>query len=342
MLQLKGVLGIVSQFKKSHVPMALLKNVVRCNHQATIIDGKKIAGDIEKELSVVVKTWVGAGKKKPKFVAVLVGNDPASQTYVGRKIKAARNIGIDAAKYHLNENVLEAEVLHQIDLLNKDSTVDGIIVQLPVPAHIDEKKLCDAISPDKDVDGFHRTNIGSLTLDRESIIPATALGVKELIVRSKIETFGKNAVVIGRSKHVGLPIAILLSSDGKGETRALDMTTTICHRYTPPEELVRFTRSADLVVAAAGVPGLVKKDMIKPGACVIDVGISRVQEGDKFVLKGDVDFDSVKDIAGHITPVPGGVGPMTVAMLMKNTIVAAIKRDKGDIILQEVTAFMQQ
>lgn len=342
MLKLKSVFGIVSQSKRSHVPTTLLKNIVRYNHQATIIDGKRIAEDIQNELSVVVKTWVAAGKKKPKFVAILVGNHPASQAYVGRKVKTAREIGIDAEKYHLNEDVLEEEVLNQIDMLNKDNTVDGIIVQLPVPAHIDEKKLCDAISPDKDVDGFHRTNIGSLTLDRESIIPATALGVKELIVRSKIETFGKNAVVIGRSKHVGLPIAILLSSDGKGETRALDMTTTICHRYTPPEELVRFTKSADLVVAAAGVPGLITKDMIKPGACVIDVGISRVQEGNKLVLRGDVDFNNVKEVAGHITPVPGGVGPMTVAMLMKNTIVATIKRDKGDLILQEVTAFMQQ
>ncbi|XP_020282796.1 bifunctional methylenetetrahydrofolate dehydrogenase/cyclohydrolase, mitochondrial [Pseudomyrmex gracilis] len=296
---------------------------------AVIIDGKKIAEEIQDELKAVVDTCISAGKKRPKLVAILVGNHPSSKAYIGRKMQAAKSIGIESYTIHLGENITQAELLKEIDCLNGDPSVDGVLVQLPLPKDMNEKEVCQAIVPKKDVDGFHLENLGNLTLDNSSIIPATALAVKELILRTKIETFGKNAVVVGRSKHVGLPIALLLHADGKGETGALDMTTTICHRHTPHTELEKFTKLADLIVAAAGVPGLITKEMIKPGACIIDVGITRVKTADgKYRLVGDVDYDSVKEVAGHITPVPGGVGPMTVAMLMKNTVTTAMRNQE--------------
>lgn len=262
-------------------------------------------------------------------------------------------LGIDNYTIHLDESITQQELIKEINHLNADGTVDGILVQLPLVKHMNEHEVCQTIAPNKDVDGFHLENLGSLTLNSSGIVPATALAVKELIIRSNIETFGRNAVVVGRSKHVGLPIALLLHADGKGtefyeyynfirtykipeykvltvnhlvdKTGALDMTTTICHRHTPHTELEKHTKLADLVVVAAGIPGLITKDMIKPGACVIDVGITRVKAGDGYKLVGDVDFENVKEVAGHITPVPGGVGPMTVAMLMKNTISVAMK-----------------
>ncbi|KAG7188887.1 hypothetical protein KM043_008493 [Ampulex compressa] len=297
--------------------------------QAVIIDGKKIACEIQNELKAVVDTWTNAGKKRPKLVAILVGNHPSSKVYVGRKMKAAKAIGIESYTIHLGENVTQLDLMKEIDNLNRDETVDGVLVQLPVPNGINEREICQAIIPQKDVDGFHLQNLGNLTLDTNSIIPATALAVRELIVRSNVEIFGKNAVVVGRSKHVGLPIALLLHSDGEGETGALDMTTTICHRYTPRAELEKHTRLADLIVSATGVPGLITRDMVKPGVCIIDVGITRVKTADgKFRLVGDVDYDNVKEVAGYITPVPGGVGPMTVAMLMKNTLMAAMRNQE--------------
>ncbi|XP_051154529.1 bifunctional methylenetetrahydrofolate dehydrogenase/cyclohydrolase, mitochondrial isoform X2 [Leptopilina boulardi] len=293
--------------------------------EAAIIDGNSIAKQIEKEISTSVESWVKSGKRRPKLVAIIVGDDPASKVYVSRKIKVAKAVGIEAETLTFDKNISQKLLLNAIYNLNNDTNVDGILVQLPVPPSMDERKICEAVMPSKDVDGFHSENMGKLCVDSDSIVPATALGVKELIVRSRFDTFGKNAVVIGRSKHVGLPIAMLLHSDGKGETGALDMTTTICHRYTPPEELKRHVKLADVIVSAAGVPGLVTQDMIKPGACVIDVGITRVNTEKGQKLLGDVDFENVKKIAGHITPVPGGVGPMTVVMLMKNTLKAAEK-----------------
>lgn len=293
--------------------------------EAAIIDGNNIAKQIEKEVSASVESWVQSGKRRPKLVAIIVGDDAASKVYVSRKVKVAKAVGIDAETLIFDKSISQKLLLNAIENLNKDSSVDGILVQLPVPQSMNEREVCEAVTPFKDVDGFHSENMGKLSVDSDSIVPATALGVKELIVRSKVETFGKNAVVIGRSKHVGLPIALLLHSDSKGETGALDMTTTICHRHTPPEELKKHVRLADVVVAAAGVPGLVTKDMVKPGACIIDVGITRVKTEKGQKLLGDVDFENVKEIAGHITPVPGGVGPMTVVMLMKNTLKAAQK-----------------
>ncbi|XP_031838498.1 bifunctional methylenetetrahydrofolate dehydrogenase/cyclohydrolase, mitochondrial isoform X2 [Nomia melanderi] len=266
--------------------------------EAVIIDGKQIANEIQKELKATVDTLVQNGNRKPKLVAVLVGNNPASKLYVQRKMKVASLIGIDSSTIVLEEKITQEKLIKEIDHLNKNETIDGIIVQLPLSEHINEHEICQAIAPDKDVDGFHSENI---------------------------DTFGKNAVIVGRSKHVGLPIALLLHSSGQGNTGALDMTTTICHRHTPKSELTKFTKLADLVVVSTGIPGLITKDMIKPGACVIDVGISKINVGNKYKLVGDVDFENVKQVAGYITPVPGGVGPMTVTMLMKNTISVAMK-----------------
>ncbi|XP_012252890.1 bifunctional methylenetetrahydrofolate dehydrogenase/cyclohydrolase, mitochondrial [Athalia rosae] len=291
---------------------------------AQIIDGKKIAGDILNEVKQSVESWVQAGNRRPKLVAILVGHNPASKTYVSNKVKAAKSVGIDSETILCSTDITQVSLVERIQSYNTDPSIDGILVQLPLPKGLDEKKICHSISPSKDVDGFHSENIGNLSSDKSGIIPATALGVRELIVRTKIDTFGKNAVVIGRSKHVGLPIALLLHADGNGETGALDMTTTICHRHTSHMDLQKFTLLADVLVAAAGVPGLITKEMVKPGACVIDVGITRVKDAQgKFKLTGDVDFNGVKEIAGFITPVPGGVGPMTVAILMKNTLFAA-------------------
>ncbi|XP_008209398.1 bifunctional methylenetetrahydrofolate dehydrogenase/cyclohydrolase, mitochondrial [Nasonia vitripennis] len=290
---------------------------------AAIIDGNGVADQVLEEVKAEVDEMTRNGEKRPKLIAILVGNNPASKAYVGRKVKAAKTVGIESETLRFEDSITQEELLHEVQKLNDDPTVDGLLVQLPVPEHISEREVCQAVTPTKDVDGFHLSNIGNLALNNKGIIPATALGVKELIVRSKIPTFGKNAVVIGRSKHVGFPIALLLHSDGNGETAGLDMTTTICHRYTPRVELERYTKLADIVVASAGVPGLVTKEMIKPGACVIDVGISRIKTSEgKYRLVGDVNYESVKTVAGHITPVPGGVGPMTVAMLMKNTLFA--------------------
>lgn len=321
----RSILNICQQLRKNIHTSTLLQNAV-------IIDGNKIAGEIAQELKATITQLRDAGNKIPKLAAIVVGDNPASAAYVKNKIKTAKSIGIEAVTIKFDKNISQDELLCQVHNLNVDPDIDGIIVQLPVPEHISEREASQAVIPSKDVDGFHLENIGNLALDINAFIPATALGVKELIVRSGIETFGKNAVVVGRSKHVGLPIAILLHSDCRGETRGLEMTTTICHRHTPPEQLRNFTSLADVLVVAAGVPGLITKDMVKPGACVIDVGISRVPivGTDKTRLVGDVDFESVKEIAGHITPVPGGVGPMTVAMLMKNTVCAAIKNKQNN------------
>ncbi|XP_076291394.1 bifunctional methylenetetrahydrofolate dehydrogenase/cyclohydrolase, mitochondrial-like isoform X2 [Lasioglossum baleicum] len=293
MFSWKNVLTAVFQW-----PVRRRIHASAISQEAIIIDGKKFANDIQKEMKVTVDSWVQDGNRKPSLVAILVGNNPASKVYVQRKMKVAGFVGIDSSTIFLDENIPQEELVQKIHQLNENENVDGILVQLPLSKHINEHAICQAIAPHKDVDGFHMENIGTLSLNGCGIIPATALGVRELIVRSKIDTLGKNAVVVGRSKHVGLPIALLLHSNGK----------------------------ADLLVSSTGIPGLITKDMIKPGACVIDVGITRIKVGNKYKLVGDVDFENVKQVAGFITPVPGGVGPMTVAMLMKNTITVAMKK----------------
>ncbi|XP_011312193.1 bifunctional methylenetetrahydrofolate dehydrogenase/cyclohydrolase, mitochondrial [Fopius arisanus] len=294
--------------------------------EAVVISGKQIAKEIKDDLKTIVDSWVASGRKQPRLSAILVGNDPASEVYIGRKVKAANSIGIRAETILLNCDIKEEDLIRKIKSLNDDPDVDGVLVQLPLPRGLNEKIACETVRPSKDVDGFHSENLGLLSTDSEGFVPATALAVRELIIRSGMKTFGRNALVIGRSKHVGLPTALLLHANGKGDTRALDMTTTICHIHTPRAELIKLAKLADVLVSATGVPGLVTKEMVKPGACVIDVGITRVDTPDgKTRIVGDVDFQQVRKVAGFITPVPGGVGPMTVAMLMKNTLWAAEK-----------------
>ncbi|XP_055381390.1 bifunctional methylenetetrahydrofolate dehydrogenase/cyclohydrolase, mitochondrial-like [Condylostylus longicornis] len=294
---------------------------------AKIIDGKKIAEEIRKEMKEEVNQWIEKGNRRPQLTAVLVGSDPASCVYVRNKMRAAADVGIDSITKNLPSDITEKQLLEFIEELNNDNNVDGILVQLPLPEHINERTICNAVSCDKDVDGFNEKNVGRLCLDMNALIPCTPLGVQELLKRSNIETFGKKAVVVGRSKNVGMPISMLLHVDGRNDTDGMDATVTICHRFTPPEDLKMYCKQADIIITATGVPNLIKSDMIKPGACIIDVGITRITcpVTGKTKLVGDVDFENCKEIAGWITPVPGGVGPMTVAMLMHNTILAAKK-----------------
>ncbi|KAG0725711.1 Bifunctional methylenetetrahydrofolate dehydrogenase/cyclohydrolase, mitochondrial [Chionoecetes opilio] len=295
---------------------------------AVLIDGKKIAADIHRELAGEVRGLVGDMGRAPHLALVRLGNDPASGSYVRNKTKAADKIGIQSTIHHLPEDTSQAALLSLVHQLNTDDGVDGVLVQLPLPEHMEEKVVCNSVTPRKDVDGFHVINVGRFCVDMHSMAPCTPMGVMELIRRYGIETFGKSAVVCGRSKNVGMPIAMLLHGDGvrtDGENGGFDATTTICHRYTPPEQLRRFVASADILVTAAGLPGLITGDMVKPGCAIIDVGINRITDPStgKPKLVGDCDFASCVEKAGYITPVPGGVGPMTVAMLMRNTILAA-------------------
>lgn len=291
---------------------------------AKIIDGKKISKEIQAEIRADIEVWINKGNRRPCLIAVLVGENPASQKYVANKMIACKDVGIDSRTIELPESTTESEIINQIEKLNKDSLVDGILVQLPVPDHVSERNVCNAVDPRKDVDGFHLLNAGKLVLNMDTFVPATALGVVELIKRSNIPTFGKNIVICGRSKNVGLPMALILHSDARNDLPGNEATVTICHRNTPPEELEYFAKRADIIISATGVVNLIRPEIVKQGACVIDVGITRITtEKGKSKLVGDVDFEGVSQVAGHITPVPGGVGPMTVAMLMFNTFKAA-------------------
>lgn len=308
---------------------------------AIVIDGIAIAKQIKDEVKAEVKQFQQAGHRPPQLTVILVGSDPASVVYVRNKIKACEYTGITSDTIRLPASVTEKELLEEVDLLNKDPNVDGLLVQLPVPPHISERVVCNAVAPQKDVDGFNVMNIGSFCVNEKSFIPATPAAVMELIKRSGIETFGKNAVVCGRSKNVGMPIALFLHGDGLHGDLQGDATTTICHRYTPPEQLRIYTQSADIIVTAAGVPNLITGDMVKEGVAIIDVGINRVPDpkrSGKTKLVGDVDFDGVFPKASYITPVPGGVGPCTVAMLMKNTMMAYKKEISFSSIAQILAA----
>ncbi|XP_054628632.1 bifunctional methylenetetrahydrofolate dehydrogenase/cyclohydrolase, mitochondrial [Dunckerocampus dactyliophorus] len=293
--------------------------------EAVVISGKKLARQIRDEARADVDDWMMAGHRRPHLSVVLVGDNPASHSYVLNKTRAAADVGISSETILKHSDISEEELLDLIFKLNTDHRVDGLLVQLPLPDHIDERTICNAVSPTKDVDGFHVVNVGRMCLDQSTMLPATPWGVWEIIKRTGISTLGKNVVVAGRSKNVGMPIAMLLHTDGRHERPGGDATVTISHRYTPKEQLRQHTQIADIVVAAAGIPNLITADMIKEGAAVIDVGINRVQDPvtGKSRLVGDVDFEGVRQKASFITPVPGGVGPMTVAMLMKNTIKAA-------------------
>ncbi|XP_032961181.1 bifunctional methylenetetrahydrofolate dehydrogenase/cyclohydrolase 2, mitochondrial isoform X1 [Rhinolophus ferrumequinum] len=296
-------------------------------HDAIIISGTEMAKQIQEEIQRDVASWISLGNRRPHLSIILVGDNPASHTYVRKKITAASAVGICSEIILKPKDVSQEELLDITDQLNMDPRVSGILVQLPLPDHVDERTVCNGIAPEKDVDGFHIINIGRLCLDQHSFIPATASAVWEIIKRTGIETFGKNVVVAGRSKNVGMPIAMLLHTDGDHERPGGDATVTIAHRYTPKEQLKIHTQLADVIIVAAGIPKLITSDMIKEGAAVIDVGINYVRDPvtGKTKLVGDVDFEAVKKKAGFITPVPGGVGPMTVAMLLKNTLLAAKK-----------------
>ena len=284
-----------------------------------IIDGKKIAAEIRAEAKIDASELIEKGVN-PCLVVVLVGEDPASKAYVGSKVKACEETGIKSVKITHPEDITQQALMEEIDRLNGDDSVHGILVQLPLPKHMDEDAVTERIDPSKDVDGFHPVNVGKLSIGLDCLTPCTPTGIPEMIVRSGIEMSGKHAVVIGRSNIVGKPMMSLLVQKGA----KANCTVTCCHSGTT--DLAYHTRQADILIAAIGVPEFVKADMVKPGATVIDVGINRVEDESKprgYKLVGDVDFDDVVPVAGAITPVPGGVGPMTVAMLMKNTVKAA-------------------
>ena len=284
-----------------------------------IIDGKKTAGEMKAEIAKEVEQLVAAGKKKPHLAAVLVGSNGASVTYVNAKVRDCEEVGFDSTLVKLSETVTEAELLEEVNKLNTNKQIDGFIVQLPLPNHINEHKVIMAINPTKDVDGFHPQNLGKMALNLPTFLPATPMGIVDLLDRYNIETGGKHTVVIGRSHIVGRPISILMNNKGQGG----DSTVTVVHSKTKNIEF--YTKNADILVSALGIPEYVKEHMVKNNVVIIDVGITRVKDHKTekgYVIKGDVDFDSVSKKVSYITPVPGGVGPMTIAMLLKNTLLS--------------------
>ena len=285
----------------------------------TILDGKKTSEALKQEIAEEVKVLKSQGKKAPHLAAVLVGDDGASLTYVGSKVKACEQVGFASTLVKLPAEITEEALLEEIAKLNANPDIDGYIVQLPLPKHIDEQKILLAVDPTKDVDGFHPANFGRMALDMEAFIPATPFGIIELLKRYEVPTKGKHVVVVGRSHIVGRPISILLSQKG---TQG-NATVTLMHSYTP--NLATLTKQADIVVMALGIPEFLKGDMVKEGVTVIDVGITRLKDDTApkgYRIVGDVKYDEVKEKAAFITPVPGGVGPMTIAMLLKNTLLA--------------------
>ncbi|RLD78193.1 MAG: bifunctional methylenetetrahydrofolate dehydrogenase/methenyltetrahydrofolate cyclohydrolase FolD [Bacteroidetes bacterium] len=291
-----------------------------------LIDGKKIAEKIRMEIRTEVAQMIDDEDRAPHLAAVILGEDPASQTYVTGKEKACKSVGITSSVYKLPENTSENELLELIDFLNKDPEVDGFIVQLPLPEHISEEQVLQRIDPSKDVDGFHPMNLGRMVSGLPAYLPATPYGIVQLLERSKIETEGKHCVVLGRSNIVGTPVSILLSR----KANPGNCTVTICHSRT--KDIEKIAASADILIAAIGQEGFVTADMVKQGAVVIDVGIHRVpSEKTKsgFKLKGDVKFDEVSKKCSYITPVPGGVGPMTITCLLQNTLKAHKKEIYG-------------
>ncbi len=290
---------------------------------ATLIRGTEIRDEILKEIKAEVDRIKEEHGVVPGLVTILVGEDPASISYVTSKIRTAQGLGYKEVQDNRSEDIAEEELLSLIEKYNRDESIHGILVQLPLPKHVDEKRVLNAVDPDKDVDGFHPVNVGRLMIGGSEVKfpPCTPAGIQELIVRSGVETEGAEVVVVGRSNIVGKPIANMLLQKAPGA----NATVTVAHTRT--RDLAYHCKRADILIVAAGVPGLVKPEWLKPGVCVIDVGVNRVGEkisektGKKVaILKGDVDFDRAKEIAGYITPVPGGVGPMTITMLMKNTL----------------------
>ena len=289
-----------------------------------ILDGNKISLEIKNEIKNLVSKRVTERKKIPHLAAIIVGNDGASLTYVGSKVRACDYVGFKSTLIRLDSSISEKLLLENINNLNNDNEIDGFIVQLPLPKSIDQEKVLLSINPKKDVDGFHPTNFGQMTLEMESFIPATPYGIIELLERYNIETSGKNCVVIGRSNIVGRPISILLSQKSKKG----NATVTLAHSKT--NNLKSITRNADIIISALGIPEFLKSDMVKKGVVIIDVGITRVHSETSpkgYIIKGDVDYKNVSEKSSAITPVPGGVGPMTISMLLKNTFLACQRKD---------------
>lgn len=289
-----------------------------------ILDGKKAAQAIKDDLRIDVAQRSNEGKKIPHLAAILVGNNGASETYVAAKVKACEETGFKSSLIRFEESVSENKLLEKIEELNADTDIDGILVQLPLPKHISDENVINTISPDKDVDGFHPVNIGRMVQGLTSFVPATPYGIMLLLQHYKIDTKGKHAIVIGRSNIVGRPMSILLS----GNSNPGNCTVTICHSHT--KNLQEICLQGDIIVAALGRPEFVKADMVKDGAIIIDVGITRAEDKTRksgFKLKGDVDFEAVAPKCSWITPVPGGVGPMTIAALMKNTFLSCAMKN---------------
>jgi len=283
---------------------------------AMLLKGKEVADQIKLEIAKDVEAIVAKGFRPPHLVAILVGEDGASKTYVKNKELACEKVGFSSTLVRLPEDTSEADVLAKIEEINNDDGIDGLIVQLPLPKHISEHKVTQAINPAKDVDGFHDVSVGRLTKGQDTFISATPYGIIQILERYEIETSGKHCVVVGRSNIVGRPMSILMSRSGNPG----NCTVTLCHSRTV--DLPSYTKSADILIVALGIPEFVTGDMVKPGATVIDVGITRVDADTPrgYVLKGDVAFESAEKVAGYITPVPGGVGPMTIIGLMQNTL----------------------
>ncbi|GBD86855.1 bifunctional protein FolD protein [bacterium BMS3Abin03] len=290
-----------------------------------LIDGKKTAQEIREELKKDIDKLKSEGKDVPGLVAIIVGDDPASKIYVRSKRKACEEVGIRTKTEEISSDIAETDLLKMIDNYNYDPAYHGILVQLPLPEHIDEDKVIEVISPKKDVDGFHPVSVGKLVIGKDTFRSCTPAGIQELLIRYNIETKGKHVVVLGRSNIVGKPIANIMLQ----KQEHANSIVTICHSAAP--DVSYYTKQADILIAAIGVPGFVKADMVKEGVVVIDVGINRVKDSSKpkgYRLTGDVAFDEVAEKASYITPVPGGVGPMTIAMLLKNTYKACLKYSK--------------
>lgn len=291
-----------------------------------ILDGKKISNQIKEEIAAEVAEMKARGEKVPHLAAVIVGNDGASLTYVGNKVRSCERVGFESTMVRLPNTTSEQELLKKIHELNADDAIDGFIVQLPLPPQIDTQRVLMAVDPAKDVDGFHPTNFGKMALDMSTFIPATPFGILELLERYKVETQGKHTVVIGRSHIVGRPMSILMGRKGfPGNS-----TVTLTHSRT--KNISQITTQADIIISALGVPGFLKAEMVKDDVVIIDVGITRVPDETRergYYITGDVDFENVSKKASYITPVPGGVGPMTIAMLLKNTLLARERHRTG-------------
>ena len=281
-----------------------------------VLDGKKISNDIKNEIALEVKSMTAKGNRPPHLAAIIVGNDGASLTYVGSKVRACERVGFDSSLISLSESINENELLDKVNQLNNDDNIDGYIVQLPLPKHIDSQKILMSVDPEKDVDGFHPTNFGRMALNLPTFISATPYGIMELLKRYDVQTDGKHTVVIGRSDIVGKPISLLMGL----KTNPGNSTVTMVHSRT--KNIKDLIKQADIIISALGIPNFVKEDMVKDEVVVVDVGITRVKDNSEkgYKIVGDVDYENVSKKASFITPVPGGVGPMTIAMLLKNTL----------------------